>query len=528
MKTMLRSWTPDNIKKLGIFLVTVALVAGMVGCEPLSCGCGGSPVQYDLTTSSTEGGDVIISGNGTYADGTVVMLEAVADECYEFVNWTGADVADPYSPITTITMDEAKSITANFALLSYELTIDSTDGGQVTSPGEDTFTYDCGTAVALVATPDAYYGFIEWIGDVDTIADVYAASTTITMSGNYSITANFGLFAGGNGTAENPYQIADWYHLDNVRNYLSSYFIVINDLDSNSIGYTELASATANEGKGWQPIGTTAVNDAFVGSFDGQGYEICDWFVNRPDEPDVGLFGVVEELGVIENVGVNGDVTGNGDAGVLVGKNEGTVSNSYSTGNVTGDLNVGGLVGWNFGGTVTDTYSTGNVTGLDNVGGLVGWNTGTASNSYATSSVTGNTSVGGLVGKNSGTASNSYATGNVTGDDNIGGLVGKNDNTGDVINSYSTGNVTGNLHVGGLMGRNQGTESNSFWDTETSGQAGSDGGIGKTTEEMMDITTFSGAVWDIIAVANPGIRNTSYIWNIVDTVTYPFLSWQPV
>jgi hypothetical protein len=88
--------------------------------------------------------------------------------------------------------------------------------------------------------------------------------------------------------------------------------------------------------------------------------------------------------------------------------------------------------------------------------------------------------------------------------------------------------VTGESHVGGLMGRNQGTESNSFWDTETSGQDTSDGGIGKTTEEIMDFDTFDGVTWDITTVTNPNTRNPSYIWNIVDTVTYPFFSWQPV
>ena len=56
--------------------------------------------------------------------------------------------------------------------------------------------------------------------------------------------------------------------------------------------------------------------------------------------------------------------------------------------------------------------------------------------------------------------------------------------------------------VGGLVGRNyQGTVSNSFWDTETSGQATSAGGTGKNTTEMKDIATFSGAGWNIIAVA---------------------------
>ncbi|NIQ11673.1 MAG: hypothetical protein GWO23_19375, partial [Gammaproteobacteria bacterium] len=77
---------------------------GLASCDG---GCSCAAGEYELTASSTEGGDVIISGEGTYADGTIVTIEAVADECYEFVEWTGADVADPYSPVTTITMDEA-------------------------------------------------------------------------------------------------------------------------------------------------------------------------------------------------------------------------------------------------------------------------------------------------------------------------------------------------------------------------------------------------------------------------------------
>ena len=40
-------------------------------------------------------------------------------------------------------------------------------------------------------SPDEGYRFVEWTGDVGTIADVYAAATTITMNGDYSITANF-------------------------------------------------------------------------------------------------------------------------------------------------------------------------------------------------------------------------------------------------------------------------------------------------------------------------------------------------
>jgi hypothetical protein len=129
------------------------------------------------------------------------------------------------------------------------------------------------------------------------------------------------------------------------------------------------------------------------------------------------------------------------------------------------------------------------------------------------------------MGSNGGPVSNSYATGSVAGDKYVGGLVGWN--YGTISNSYSTGSVTGSESVGGLVGGNTNTVSNSFWDTQTSGQATSAGGTGKTTAEMQDITTFSDAGWNIIAVANPGTRNPAYIWNIVNNVTYPFLSWQP-
>ncbi|UCD22324.1 MAG: hypothetical protein JSW22_01405, partial [Chloroflexota bacterium] len=74
---------------------------------------------------------------------------------------------------------------------SYALHIASTSGGSVTAPGEGMFTYDEGAVVNLIAEADGSYQFVNWAGDVSTIADVDTATTTITMSGDYSITANF-------------------------------------------------------------------------------------------------------------------------------------------------------------------------------------------------------------------------------------------------------------------------------------------------------------------------------------------------
>lgn len=87
---------------------------------------------------------------------------------------------------TTITVEEEEA-----PPVQYDLTIASTVGGEVTDPGEGTFAYDEGTAVTLVASPDSGYDFVSWTGNVDTIADVNDASTSITMNGDYSIVANF-------------------------------------------------------------------------------------------------------------------------------------------------------------------------------------------------------------------------------------------------------------------------------------------------------------------------------------------------
>jgi hypothetical protein len=422
---------------------------------------------------------------------------------------------------------------------SYTLIITSTAGGSVTNPGEGTFTYNEGTMVGLVAEVEESYYFVKWTGDVGTIGDVNAVETTIAMNGHYSITANF--------VPDGFEAIWDWYDLDAIRDNLSCNYTLMNDLSSTTLGYEELASETANEGKGWQSIGNFTLDVElieFTGTFDGQGYKIRDLFINRLDEPTIGLFGWVGEGGVIKNIGVlNASVTGHFASG-LVGVNCGIVSNSYSTATVTGDLWTGGLVAVNGGpivgtaeGTVTNCYSSGltahtsgtggNQTFVEEaVGGLVGINGGAVSNSYSTATVTGDNCIGGLVGINGGAVSNSYSTATVTGEEAVGGLVGAN-YVGTLSNCYSTGSATGNSSVGGLVGWNdEATVDNSFWDTETSGQATSDGGTGKTTAQMQDIITFSGATWDIVAVANPSIRNLAYIWNIVDDETYPFLSWE--
>ena len=107
----------------------------------------------------------------------------------------------------------------------------------------------------------------------------------------------------------------------------------------------------------------------------------------------------------------------------------------------------------------------------------------------------------------------------------IGGLVGAND--GAVIRCYSTGSVQGTDNVGGLVGYNNdaihGTVTACFWDTQTSGQATSAGGTGKTTAEMQTAKTFLGAGWDFVGETKNG---TEDIWWIDEGKDYPRLWWE--
>ena len=194
-----------------------------------------------------------------------------------------------------------------------------------------------------------------------------------------------------------------------------------------------------------------------------------------------------------------GNVSGKWYVGGLAG-GASTISSSYSTGNVSvsepGSLFVGGLAG--SASTISGSYATGNVSGENSVGGLVGISHDTISGSYASGSVLGEFNVGGLAGPGQ-IISGSYATGNVSGNELVGGLAG---DASTISASYSTGRVTGTgENVGGLVGRRNDniTVIGGYWDSQTSGQATSAAGEGKTTVELQSPTGYTGvyAAWHI-------------------------------
>ena len=364
----------------------------------------------------------------------------------------------------------------------------------------------------------------------------------------------------GSGTADEPYLIRDARDLGTVWFEPSAHYRLDASVDLSGITWF------------------VAVVPWFEGTFDGNDHVIGNLHVQGSGY--LGLFGQSAPDAVITGLRLEAaDVNGTANrVGGLVGYHAGSIATSFCSGVITGDLRVGGLVGENDGdietshaagvvngvstyagglvgynrcGRIVRSYAAGTVDGGAHVGGLAGCNyDGSINTSYSTVAVSGtNSYIGGLVGYNSGSIAASHSRGTVDGGDYVGGLVGSN--SGDVANSYSRGSVVGHGCVGGLVGSHEGTlaasysagavtgggrdvgglvgvgESNdvtaSFWDTETSGQATSFAGDGKTTAQMQAAGTFLDAGWDFVGETTNGEQD---LWWILDGKDYPQLWWE--
>jgi len=194
-----------------LLAVTLALGIGLVGCT-------GEHVpeitEYTLAVYSTDGGNACvprldcICGEGTESDaglsvpqdcvcaeGTEVSIEATPEPGHRFVGWTGDvdTIAHVNTARTTIIMNGNYSILANFYEIpvTYHTLTLAVSGSGSTSPSVGQHTYAAGTVVSITATPANGYRFVIWTGSTGAVANVIAATTTVTMNADYSITANF-------------------------------------------------------------------------------------------------------------------------------------------------------------------------------------------------------------------------------------------------------------------------------------------------------------------------------------------------
>ena len=272
-------------------------------------------------------------------------------------------------------------------------------------------------------------------------------------------------FAGGSGTGNDPYQIADGAQLAYLANsvnggesYADTYFVLTANIDLGNKDWTPIANSFSDA-----LFGGTDYR-IFAGNFDGKGYTISNVSIGSettPFESDVfGLFGATGgkisnlNLDTVSIHGVAKIASGYvvGIAGGLVGSSAGSIENCHVTG-LTMDMS-----------TPSNGYAAAYW-----VGGLVGALDGTqlineCSVSGSITEKAGKGSIGGLIGELGKAAKITYSRSDVTvnvkadsrGGANVGGFIGKGNGKTDaetiIRNCYATGNVTGGAYTGGFAG----------------------------------------------------------------------------
>lgn len=484
------------------------------------------PIEEYTLTIQTEGKGTTtpIEGPHTYNEDETVNISASPDEGWIFSYWEG-DVADTESAETTVTMTEDKLINVVF------------EEEEEFPEGEGT--YDDPYVVKTAEQLDLVRNFLNshFIQNEDINLNEYISENGWLPIGN--IDNPFRGSFNGNG-----------YKITNLNK--------INEDIKEDIG---LFGVLGPEAKIENVTMESAVisGENFIGGIAGYNAgEILNSKVGIDITADSWAGGIVGiNAGLIVDSQVVSNVSGGSNRiGGFVGENQGEIYESKAISNVNGNNFIGGFSGVNFG---LIEKSQGeeikveiNLKENERAGGFVGENAGgKIKESYVQlSKVKGGILTGGFLGFNSsieasidnfsnrvdslnsnpkerdifnntihlmaentdtGEITNCYAVGDVFGFEIVGGFVGGNN--GSINLSYVAGGVFGEDRTGGFVGENIGDVKNSYWDISV-GLAESDGGIGKSTDEMMNSETFK-PTWDF-----------KLIWEIIEGESYPFLQWQ--
>lgn len=293
--------------------------------------------EYTLTYQANEGGTINgITEQSVKAGENGTEVTAVPNEGYSFVKWSD-NITEATRQEKNVTEDI--SVTARFEKLTYTLTYASGDGGYLIGNTSQTVAYgENGTKVTAI--PNEGYKFVKWSdGETkDTRCDIEVNSVI-------SVTAEFEfLFAGGEGTQLNPYQIENYTQLLNMRYYPDKSYMLTCDLDLSGIKY--------------EPIFDT--NEYFEGMFFGNSKSVKNLTVatesNFPSLFGLVSGGFISDL-TIENINIATTDYNTQDeemqyyVGTLAGYFVGRIDNVSVSGNIVVDglsydgVAVGGLVG---------------------------------------------------------------------------------------------------------------------------------------------------------------------------------------
>ena len=150
---------------------------------------GGFGCSAVLTVNASPAGGGTVSSGGTVACGSNVMVCAMANACYSFVNWTVDGNVVGASACSAIAVASNETLMANFAPISSTTitTASSPPAGGSTSGGG---TMACGSNVTVCATANACYNFVNWTLNGNAVSAspcyTFAAPSNETLVANFS------------------------------------------------------------------------------------------------------------------------------------------------------------------------------------------------------------------------------------------------------------------------------------------------------------------------------------------------------
>ena len=285
-------------------------------------------------------------------------------------------------------------------------------------------------------------------------------------------------YSGGDGTQSNPYLISTAQELALLSNDVNSGKFYDQETGTDKYIYAQLIDDIDLSGKYWNPIGQfNIMGDGsgynFVGSFDGNGYEIMNLeFDFNSLIGFVGVFGFVgkmdgqvnEKYNEIKNLGISGN-----DIELIFPSS----SQNHGMG-----LAIGGIVSYAIHTKIEDCYNKANITvdGAEGtVAGIVGAMSGEVKNCYNTGNLTMNildigdvsrsysANVGGVVGGgglpsvNIDLISNCYNSGKLSAE-TFGYCMGFNINIGGISVSWA-GEIKNSYNIGDIYGQSNASES---------------------------------------------------------------------
>ena len=116
--------------------------------------------------AETQNGSIVAPDAGWMADGTNFVLSVEPSEHYHFAGWTGDTNGCAVTDGTLeVTMDQPRTIGAEFAIDTFEVTFEAGAHGTLSGTTSQTIDYGA-TATVPDVTPDAGYVFVGWSGDV--------------------------------------------------------------------------------------------------------------------------------------------------------------------------------------------------------------------------------------------------------------------------------------------------------------------------------------------------------------------------